>query len=467
MILVSGAAAQWSYVVLSSSPAFGYGVAGGQQVGNAGTLLRASLWYGNSPRVDLMPSGSTEGRVYGTNGTQQVGTVQIDPLGDRASLWSGTAASWVDLSPAGSTASEARGIDAHQQVGYARFGGDLQAGYWTGSPASWVSLHPSGSYTSSMAFAVDQGKQVGRVSLSTGPGHACLWTGTPGSMVDLHPIGSTSNLSTAFAIQGNRQVGSIFIGSQFNACMWNGTPASYVSLHPPGALRSEALGVSGDMQVGYVTTDRRRAVLWKGSPTGYTSLAAVLSSDYTSSIARGIWQDSVHTYVVGEAVNAVLGTTHAILWIGPPGASISGVVNFGDLSDRMFQPNPVTLEFYEVGTGVLVETRSVPLGTNGEYSAIPPRSGPLLVSLFEQTWLRRTMLADTTSGSVTVDFDLVNGDCDHDNEVAIGDYALLSTAFNSSPGNENWNPNADLNRDDGVDIGDFAILSANYGEVGD
>ena len=60
-----------------------------------------------------------------------------------------------------------------------------------------------------------------------------------------------------------------------------------------------------------------------------------------------------------------------------------------------------------------------------------------------------------------------NGDCDGDNEVGIGDYAILSTAYNSAPGDGNWNIDADLNGDDAVDIADYAILSSQYGNIGD
>ena len=35
------------------------------------------------------------------------------------------------------------------------------------------------------------------------------------------------------------------------------------------------------------------------------------------------------------------------------------------------------------------------------------------------------------------------------------------------PGDINWDPYADLNGDDEVSIGDYAILSANYGLSGD
>ena len=66
-----------------------------------------------------------------------------------------------------------------------------------------------------------------------------------------------------------------------------------------------------------------------------------------------------------------------------------------------------------------------------------------------------------------MNFSLTNGDSDGDNEVGIGDYAVLSSAYNSSNGDPNWDATADLNGDDAVDIADYAILSANYGLAGD
>ncbi len=62
---------------------------------------------------------------------------------------------------------------------------------------------------------------------------------------------------------------------------------------------------------------------------------------------------------------------------------------------------------------------------------------------------------------------LINGDCDRDNEVGIGDYAILSASYGSDLGGPGWNADADLNGDDAVDIADYAILSQNYGLVGD
>lgn len=58
---------------------------------------------------------------------------------------------------------------------------------------------------------------------------------------------------------------------------------------------------------------------------------------------------------------------------------------------------------------------------------------------------------------------VIPGDANLDGTVDIGDYALLSAAFNSSVGDSNWNENCDFDNDGTVDIGDFAILSANFG----
>lgn len=80
-------------------------------------------------------------------------------------------------------------------------------------------------------------------------------------------------------------------------------------------------------------------------------------------------------------------------------------------------------------------------------------------------WLRRRETIGPSESSMP--FSLINGDCDQDNEVGIGDYAVLSFAYGSEPGAPNWFADADLNGDESVDIADYAILSYNYGQSGD
>jgi hypothetical protein len=155
-------------------------------------------------------TGYTESHAYAVSGGQQVGFVEkhelwIDPSsgeeywGDlsHASLWSGTAESWVDLHPrkwGGS--SRAYDVSDGQQVGYtfsSSYGWEVSQGacMWSGSAKSWVNLHPSG-YDGSEARAVSHGYQAGIAWSSYDPdwwpglSHAGVWSGTPESWVDLH-----------------------------------------------------------------------------------------------------------------------------------------------------------------------------------------------------------------------------------------------------------------------------------------
>lgn len=85
-------------------------------------------------------------------------------------------------------------------------------------------------------------------------------------------------------------------------------------------------------------------------------------------------------------------------------------------------------------------------------------------------WLAKTVgvVSVLPGQSTTLNLSLPgNGDIDNDNEVGIGDFAVLSAGYNSAPGDPNWEPLADLNGDESVDIADYAILSSHYGETGD
>jgi hypothetical protein len=56
------------------------------------------------------------------------------------------------------------------------------------------------------------------------------------------------------------------------------------------------------------------------------------------------------------------------------------------------------------------------------------------------------------------------GDINGDGKVDWQDLALLGLAYNSSPGDRNWNPAADLNGDGKVDWQDLAIFGLYYGK---
>ena len=151
-----------------------------------------------------------------------------------------------------------------------------------------------------------------------------------------------------------------------------------------------------------------------------------------------------------------------------PPAQVSGTITLGDW---VASPEgvPVVLELWS--DSVLVETLPpVDLGPSSAFSFMTVRRGFYSLAAKGPTWLRRRTagtISITSAGVSGITMELTNGDCDGDNEVAIGDYAVLSGAYGTSPGDPLWDAFADLNGDTSVDIGDFAILSAHYGETGE
>ena len=147
--LASGtsAHAQWSVTALhpaGTSPSIAFATVGVQ---------RASLWSGSEASwVDLNPAGSTDAGVFATGGGEQAGYAYVGGMG-HASLWGCTATSWVNLDPLGSTYSAVLAISGDLQAGIAEVGGEARASLWNAKAASWVDLSvylPSG-FTQSVA----------------------------------------------------------------------------------------------------------------------------------------------------------------------------------------------------------------------------------------------------------------------------------------------------------------------------
>lgn len=150
----------------------------------------------------------------------------------------------------------------------------------------------------------------------------------------------------------------------------------------------------------------------------------------------------------------------------PAGAIVSGRIILDDyIPDEAGRT--VTMEVIQGGS--VVDTQNVVLGAGGVYSFATSQVGLSEIAAKSSHWLRRKSDPVTLvpGGTTPVSLALANGDVNDDNEVDIGDYAQLSNAFGSVPGDPNWNPEADLNGDLEVDIGDYAILSSNFGMVGD
>jgi hypothetical protein len=295
---------------------------GGQQAGivEVGGVVRASLWIGTAASwINLNPAESTNAYIYAMSGGQQVGFASVGGVA-QASLWSGTADSWVSLHPQFATSSTAYGVSGEQQVGHAGVGGVLRASLWSGTAASWVDLSPANA-TRSEAFAIGGGQQVG-YALVGGMARASLWSGTAASWVDLSPAASTA--SYAYAISGGQQAGIAYFDGETaaRASLWSGTAASWVDLSPAGSAGSYVFAMSGGEQVGgAVMGGDIRASLWRGTAASWVDLHAFLPPRFAYSVALGISSDTENTYVVGWgqtfADTLSPGRPEALLWTRP------------------------------------------------------------------------------------------------------------------------------------------------------
>lgn len=292
------------------------GVGDGQQVGEAkvGGQWRASLWTGSAASwEDLTPSGSPLSQAYGVKDGRQVGFADVGEINNRhAWVWSSSASSWVDLNVTEWSNSIAYSTHGSQQVGISTASGGWEACLWYGTAASWVNLAPVDS-AYSVASDVYAGQQVG-VTVVGGQWRASLWTGTAASWVDLTPAGAS--FSAAYGVHNGQQVGRATVDGFSHACLWYGTVGSWVDLNPIGSVTSRAFDTFNGHQVGQALVGgEEHASLWRGTASSWVDLHGFLPAGFTESCANGIWQDGVFTYVVGYGYNSATERNEALMWV--------------------------------------------------------------------------------------------------------------------------------------------------------
>jgi hypothetical protein len=238
---------------------------------------------------------------------------------------------------------------------------------WRSLGKSRIDLHP-GQYFSSVAAAIDDGKQYGWVTDNTSNHleHAVAWSGSSESVVSLERVGIAR--SAVFASQAGLQVGfgATAIHQSFQAMLWHGSaesgqligPASarwsratgtdgsdivgianfveyprawlwrqdgkeQIDLHPPWAISSEARGTIAGFQVGVIGLPNSavHATVWRGSAESAVSLHQFLPTEFQSPFHRysfaygaNVWNGRV--YIVGHAQNASAQYV-PVLWVGP------------------------------------------------------------------------------------------------------------------------------------------------------
>ncbi len=420
--------AEWTVIPLhpnGASRSWAIGVGDGGQVGFATVDGddHASLWNGSANSwVDLNPTGADRSQARSVDGSQQIGTATVDGLW-RASLWSGTATSWVDLTPywAGATQSVGSGSGGGVQVGYAIVDGVQRASLWIDTAESWVDLHPSGA-TGSYIKDTDGVAQAGEASVG-GSCRASLWYGSAASWVDLTPVGAWGSYATG--VDGEQQVGYIWLGNPSNttsrASLWSGTAESWVDLHPAGVgdISSCAYAVDGGQQVGFVGF---HASLWSGTAESWVDLQEFLPKKFSSSNALGIWHDATYTYVVGFGYNSRRDRDEALMWVAdntppppPPGGEVTvddiypNTMNAGTMMDVTitgsgFQPGAAVTFMNGSGPAPAADVTYVsPDGFTIEATITAPGGGPPGT----RVWDVRVTNPDDSTGMLTAGFTVI------------------------------------------------------------
>jgi hypothetical protein len=270
---------------------------------------------------------------------------------------------------------------------------------------------------------------------------------------------------------------------------WIGDPNPFFGLHASNGVKSLDLadyatgGPYGGVVQNFPTTPgaRYRVTFDLGTHNHYTASASIMvsaagSSQTFSSVSSAGQRWDTYTWLFTATSTSTalsfLGTFNTFTYIGldniiveSAGTTLNGHVDLSDFGG-VVAGRMVTVDI----SGGASESSTAVLNASGNFAmstTVP--NGTYTVAIKASHWLRKavTGVSITASGPNSVSAALINGDIDGDNEVSIGDYSILSSAYNSAPGDGNWSAEADLNGDDGVDIGDYSILSANYNLSGD
>jgi hypothetical protein len=329
--LTTGASTNWIVVSLhppqSSESVIARGF-GGQQAGYAvvAGLQRASVWSGTAESwIDLHPAAATQSQASSISDGQAGGWAVVN-RSVRASLWTNTAWNWIDLTPPVAVGGgQVIDVSSGKQVGYIypQYPGPRTASLWAGSAESWNSLNPAGA-TDSVAFGVDGELQVGFAEVG-GVKRASLWSGTSGSWVDLHPAGTSQSFAFDVDAGTGKQVGYAYVNGGadrfIRASLWSGSAQSWVDLSPMGTSESYALAIGDGKQAGYVRLSCPaagcgflRASLWSGTASSWIDLHVYLPGTYLNSSARAISRVGTKTYVYGTANKSGL-PSEAVVWI--------------------------------------------------------------------------------------------------------------------------------------------------------
>ena len=158
-----------------------------------------------------------------------------------------------------------------------------------------------------------------------------------------------------------------------------------------------------------------------------------------------------------------------------PGATLEGHVSFyraEDPGDPTWG-TPLVVTFFDNATKAEMFTKDVTTDAYGNFTIPGIASGAYDIGI-----KARTTLSSLATGveievpTTVVDFGeifgvLREGDITGDNYVGLDDYTLVGTAYDSVPGDDNWNEDCDFNCDGYVGLDDYTLVGTYYDQEGD
>ncbi|MCB9859705.1 MAG: hypothetical protein H6815_04560 [Phycisphaeraceae bacterium] len=284
-----------------------------------------------------------------------------------ASVWSGSAGSWVDYHPAGAESSAILDSASLLQIGYATLNGSASAGFWAATPTGWtklpspntdesvaqtsiawgspyfagyaafngsahhavlwdftppvtlVDIHPAGALESVVHEGNGNGEYVGTATFPTSPNssreEAVMWPTPFAPHVSLHPQGMSASYAYAVSWDG-QQGGAVLQSSTTRASLWSGSAASWVNLHPSSEHESIVYAARRGYQAGS-TTDLNmleHAAVWQGDAASWLDLHSFLPANYNESCATTISFSGRLLFIGGWARNSATGQREAVFW---------------------------------------------------------------------------------------------------------------------------------------------------------
>lgn len=149
-----------------------------------------------------------------------------------------------------------------------------------------------------------------------------------------------------------------------------------------------------------------------------------------------------------------------------PTAALSGIIHLEEVT--VVAGTPVTFAFRQ-SDGTPLFTRSATLSADGGFSIADLPRQNYLIQMKGAKWLAKNIVANMTVGNVTgLSVSLKAGDANNDNSADVLDLDALIQAFDTVPGDLNWNGGAaDFNCDGSTDVLDLDLLLRNFDLNGD